>query len=97
VADIILTYGVTNEGRLTAIAQSATRTSDLQGDRILISPSDPVQLARGITRVYQDISRLSLFSEAGRTFVTSLVVEGVGLVSNIACGAASTFTLTIGA
>jgi hypothetical protein len=95
-ADIILTYSVTNEGRLTAIAESADRTSDLQGERNLISPPG-VQLARGLTRSFQDISRLNLFSSAGRTFVTVLTVSGVGLLSGTACDAVDTFNLAIGA
>jgi hypothetical protein len=95
VADIILTYTVTNEGRLTAIAESASRTSTLQGDRTLIPPA--VQLARGLSRSFQDISRLNLFSSAGRTFETVLTVAGVGMMSNVACDAVDTFTLAIAA
>jgi hypothetical protein len=94
VVDIILSYSVTNAGRLTAIAESVQRASSLQGDRTLISPPG-VQLARGLTRSFQDISRLSLFSAAGRTFETVLTVAGIGLLSGTACGATDTFNLSV--
>jgi hypothetical protein len=96
IVDLILTYSVENVGKLTAIADSAERTSTLQGDSTLISPPG-VQLGRGISRSFQDISRLNLFSSAGRTFETVLTVAGVGMMSNVACDAVDTFTLAIAA
>ena len=92
--DIILTYSVTNEGKLTAIAETVERKSTLQGDRRLISPPG-VQLARGLTRSFQDISRLSLFAAAGRTFGSVLTVTGVGLLSGVACDATDTFDFSV--
>jgi hypothetical protein len=84
VVDIILSYSVINEGRLTAVAELVQRTSTLQGDTTLLSPPG-VQLARGLTRSFQDISRLNLFAAAGFSFDTVLTVAGVGLLSGTAC------------
>jgi hypothetical protein len=94
VVDIILSYSVTNEGKLTAIAELVERTSTLQGDSTLLGPPG-VQLARGLTRSFQDISRLNLFAAAGFSFDTVLTVEGVGLLSGTACDDSDSFTLSI--
>jgi hypothetical protein len=94
VVDIILSYSVINEGRLTAVAELVQRTSTLQGDTTLLSPPG-VQLARGLTRSFQDISRLNLFAAAGFSFDTVLTVAGVGLLSGTACDDSDSFTLSI--
>jgi hypothetical protein len=95
IVDLILTYSVENVGKLTAIADSAERTSTLQGDSTLISPPG-VQLGRGISRSFQDISRLNLYAAVGATFETVLVVTGVGMLSNTPCDSTDSFTLSIG-
>jgi hypothetical protein len=55
VVDIILSYSVTNAGRLIAFAELVQRMTMVQGDSTPFSRSG-VQLARGITRSFQDIS-----------------------------------------
>jgi hypothetical protein len=93
IADIILTYSITNAGRFVAIAQRAERTSDLQGDRTFFNEDVPFD--RDVTRSFVDVSRLNLRSVAGSTFVTVLTVSGVGLASQVVCDDSDTFNLAI--
>jgi hypothetical protein len=92
--DIIVTYSVENVGKLTAIAESLFRMSNLQGARTFLSPPG-VQLGRGISRSFQDISRLNMFSSAGATFETVLTATGVGMMSGTPCDSIDSFTLSI--
>jgi hypothetical protein len=93
IADIILTYSITNAGRFVAIAQSASRVSELQGPRTFIDQDIPFD--RDITRSFVDVSRLNLRSFAGSTFATEFTVSGVGFPSNVACNDIDTFNLSI--
>jgi hypothetical protein len=92
-ANVVLSYTTTNESRLRGDLIKATRNSAING--LFDFVGAPITLEAGASQFFGESFDLNLAERAGQTLDFSFLIDGVGTVSNVACGDQTIFSLTI--